>query len=96
MSNDLDPTAKERLLDIWKVLEALVVSLDRMGSDEAIKGIDSATALKAYFNPKLFRRLAHARTQVRTLLVEHDPGIGSRLDRFADDEIGYWRGEPEP
>lgn len=86
---------EERLIEVWKVLEALVVSLDRIGSLEAISGEDSATALRAYFDPELYGRLTKARTDVRALLEEHDPRIGSRLERFTDneDEIGYWRGE---
>lgn len=85
----------EKLLAVWKVLETLAVSLDRMGifwhfhSEEQAKA-----ALLEYMNPALVQRIAHARRLTIEVMQEHDPAIYDRLEALSeqDNGIGYWDG----
>lgn len=96
MSNtDIIPTTIEQLIPIWKVLENLTVSLDRLGEYERIHGQEAArAALQAYINPALFQKIAQARHILVSLLEKHDPNLMDYLERLADNEttIGYWDG----
>jgi hypothetical protein len=93
-SSDLAHT--EYLLDIWRVLEALTVSLDRIGMYEAFHGTEAGQrALHAYLKPPLFDRIAQARDKIVEILVSQDPGWKVELEYQSQDAntIGYWQGE---
>ena len=81
---------------IWSILEALTVSLDKIGSYEAYRGTEAGmTALHAYFTPELFHRIAYARRTMVDSMIAADPGWDEELERLTDDRvtIGYWQGE---
>lgn len=85
----------ENLSEVWAVLEALTVSLDRIGHFERIKGKDAAqTALNQFLDLAMTQKIARARTLIATFLEENDPSISHHLDALAEDEqrLGYWRG----
>lgn len=84
-----------QLIEVWKVLEALTVSLDRIGAYWRIRGeIPAQEALNAYLNPDMFKRIAGARSIISTMIENIDPALGKELDRLAEDgtSIGYWQG----
>jgi hypothetical protein len=89
------PITIEQLIPIWKVLEDLTVSLDRLGEYERIHGQEAAkAALHAYVTPALSQNIAQARHVLVSILEKHDSSLMDYLERLADDEatIGYWDG----
>ena len=83
----------ETLIDVWRVLETLTVSLDRIGSYEVFHGEAAAKEeLHRYIGPKLFRRIANARHKLVIMMEQCEPSIAERLERLAETEIEYWNG----
>jgi hypothetical protein len=85
----------DKLIEIWKVLEALTVSMDRLGHYELNFGTEAAKeALHQYFGIENNRRIAHARRMMVEILEGLDPDMADKLDELAEDEglIGYWDG----
>jgi hypothetical protein len=83
------------LIEVWKVLEALTVSLDRMGYYWLKEGEEAAQQeLHKYLNPKMFRRISKARSTIDAMLLACDPSNYEYLERLAqnEDDIGYWQG----
>lgn len=85
----------ETLIEVWKVLEMLTVSLDRLGEYERDCGQEAAkNALDKFIGGLTFDRIAHARSLMVSILEQCDPTIRERLEMMAEheDEIGYWNG----
>lgn len=83
------------LIEIWKVLEVLTVSLDRIGEYEVAHGEDHArAALTNYMGPAMYERIAQARARMLSLLQGCSPSMMDHLEEMAEDEaeLGYWRG----
>lgn len=86
----------EKLIDVWKVLEALTVSMDRMGSywighsEQAKLTFD---ALSEYLSPDMVGRIADARRLVVDILESEAPNEVDHIEKLAEDEaaIGYWQ-----
>lgn len=96
MESAFVPLSLRDALDIWSVLEALTVSLDKLGSYQAQHGAEAGSrALNRYFQPKLFRRIANARRKIAEAFIEADSRWDEKLDQLAENEaeIGYWQGE---
>jgi hypothetical protein len=89
---------RERLTEVWKILEVLTVSLDRIGTYEALHGTERGQAAFAKFmlNPAMFQRITTARTYVQQLLLAQDPALEEQLEAWSDDEVmlGYWQAPP--
>jgi hypothetical protein len=85
----------DRLIEIWKVLEILTVSSDRMGHFWLEHGEDAAKeALHQYMVPAMFEKISQARSQIISVMEHYDPTIMDRLEELADNEaeMGYWDG----
>ncbi len=85
----------EQLIEVWKVLEILTVSWDRMGSYWLAHDEDAAKdALHEFMNPTRFERISHARSLVVAMLEDHDPVILDYLEKMSENEseMGYWNG----
>lgn len=85
----------DKLIEVWKVLEALTVSLDRMGTYWLFHGEEAAKeALHQYIGPAMNERIASARYLMVGILESHDPDVMERLEALAENEndIGYWEG----
>lgn len=84
------------LVEIWKTLEAFVVSLDRIGSYWLFKGGEEAakTALVDFLSSEMSDRLAEARRLALDIIIEKKPEMEKKLEELAEDEdaIGYWQG----
>ena len=86
---------QDDLIAVWKVLEALTVSLNRMGHYGIIHGEDAAKeALLTFMRPPMFDKIARARRTLVTMLESCDPAIREHLEMLASNEaeIGYWQG----
>jgi hypothetical protein len=86
---------KEQLIEVWKVLEVVTVSLDRMGSYWLAHDEDAAKdALHEFMNPTRFEKISHARSLVVSMLSDHDPAIIPHLEKMSENEseMGYWNG----
>jgi hypothetical protein len=86
---------EEKLIEVWKVLEALTVSMDRMGHYWLWQGEEAAKqALHQYMDPALFNRIAQARYLITAVLEARNPRMRRRLDELAEkeDDIPYWNG----
>lgn len=85
----------ESLIEVWKVLEALTVSLDRLGTYWNFHGKKAAKeALLEYFEPVLNNRIANARKLLVEFLENCDPNLPEKLEFMSENEedIGYWNG----
>ncbi|HEY0606321.1 MAG TPA: hypothetical protein VGD58_25585 [Herpetosiphonaceae bacterium] len=94
-TNRLNDDELNSLLEVWKVLEVLTVSLDRMGEYWRIHGEEAAKqALHEFVGPDLFEKIADARTRMVVMLQAHDPQIREHMEQLAEDEaqLGYWDG----
>ena len=81
------------LIEVWKVLENLTVSLDRLGSFESFHGEAAAKdALYHYIGPELFDQISTARHILVTSFERLDPAMIDRLAAISDNEINYWDG----
>lgn len=86
----------EKLIEVWKVLEALTVSMDRMGSywighsEQAKLTFD---ALSEYLSPDMIGRIADARSSIMDVLASEARNEIDRIEKLAEDEaaIGYWQ-----
>jgi hypothetical protein len=86
---------QEKLIEVWKALESIVVSLDRIGSYEADRGQDAAKdALYEYFHSGIFRNVATARTNVVNLIEAFDAGAKDRLEALAEDGVSVHCWQP--
>jgi hypothetical protein len=89
----------ESLVEIWKVLEMLTVSLDRLGMHEALYGAEQGqAAMRAFLKqPELFTRISTARSAAQVLLIAQDPSLEQKLQDWSDDEamMGYWQSPSE-
>jgi hypothetical protein len=94
---------EDKLLEIWKVLEALTVSLERIGwywhfhGEEAGKEAGKEAAkeeLIRYLGPEMNEQIARARYLAVGLLEGHNRAIMTRLEKMAESgtEINYWNG----
>jgi hypothetical protein len=84
---------QQKLIEIWKVLEAVTVSLDRIGSYEADVGREVARdALYDFFSSGLFKQVASARRSAVDLIEAADPLAAGTLDSLAEDgvSVNYW------
>ena len=85
----------EQLIEVWKTLEVLTVSLDRMGSYWLAHDEDAAkTALHQFMDATLFEKISHARSLVVSMLEDHAPAIIHNLEKISENEseMGYWNG----
>jgi len=85
---------KEKLIQIWKALESLVVSLDRIGSYEIDNGKEAALLeLDKYFCPDNCNKFSNARMLINEIIESKFPGTDIELENMAEDEneIGYWQ-----
>jgi hypothetical protein len=83
------------LIAVWKVLEMLTVSLDRIGTYEYRYGEDAGkNALDQFMNPKGVQKISSARMILKEFMQQHDPNMRDRLEILAENEedIGYWNG----
>jgi hypothetical protein len=86
---------EEKLIEVWKVLEALTVSMDRIGTYWLAHGEEAAKqALHEYMNPAVNKRIAIARHLITGVLEARDPKMRRRLEEIAGNEsdIPYWDG----
>ena len=91
----LYPVQIESLIEVWKVLEALTVSLDRLGTYWNVRGEEAAKeAIHEYFEPVLNNRIANAHKLLVEFLENCDPSLSEKLELMAEneDDIGYWNG----
>lgn len=88
----------EKLIEAWKVLETLTVSLARIGSFSAEHGRDAAMrALYAYAEDGLFHEVSTARAMLLEALSKSDAAIEDRLENIAgSSSLRYWRPPVEP
>lgn len=96
--NRINDDQLDNLLAVWKVLEVLTVSLDRIGEYWRIHGEEAAKqALHEFVGPDLFEKIADARTRMVAMLEAHDPQIRDHLEQLDQDEaqLGYWDGPPQ-
>jgi hypothetical protein len=92
---DLTKTQIIQLIEVWKTLNTLTVSLDRIGTFQAFHGEQKGKeALSEYFEPKLVRRIAASRRMVTSILESADATLLEKMGDMADDEeaMGYWDG----
>jgi hypothetical protein len=85
----------ETLIEVWKVLEVLTVSLDRIGEYWLLCGEQSAKdALAAFMGPAMNEQIATARALIVSTLERCDPTLRDRLELLAEHEteLGYWSG----
>src|SRR5262245_4640487 len=88
-------TDLDSLVEIWKVLEILTVSLDRMGHFWLEHGEDAAKeALHQYMEHTMSEKITQARSLIISVMENYDPAIMDRLEELADNEaeMGYWDG----
>ena len=88
-----DQTA-ERLIEVWKLLECLRVSLDKIATHSHFHGAAAAQkALDEHMSPAMYRRIADAWSVVGEILEQRDPSMAERLETIAenDEGVGYWR-----
>jgi len=88
--------AQSDLLEIWKVLEVLTVSLDRLGEFELIHGEGPAKeALHRFMGPGQCSKIAHTRKLMTELLINCDPALDKLTEELAENEVamGYWDGQ---
>lgn len=79
------------LLDVWKIIDAMVVSLDRIGSCAVHNGPEQGLkALDGYFSSDIFRRLTKLRTELLERMMQLNPNIESDLEHLAEMEDRYW------
>jgi hypothetical protein len=86
---------REKLVEVWKVLEVLTVSLDRLGMYQVFNGEEAAKeALHRFIGPAISEKIADARYLMVSILESRDPKIGDRLEEMAENEqeMGYWNG----
>ena len=84
-------TDRADLIHIWQVLEALTVSLDRIGMYAALHGDAAAQAeLFRWIGPGPLDDIAAARGRLTRLLLAHDPYMDSYLEYLAETAISYW------
>lgn len=94
-NHDTCEVRQEDLIAVWKVLETLTVSLDRMGHFWLVRGEDAAKeALHKFMRPVMFDTIAQARQTLVTMLEGCDPTILEQLELLSADEreMGYWQG----
>jgi hypothetical protein len=85
----------DKLLEIWKVLEALTVSLNRIGWYWHFHGEEAAKdALHRYLDTDMWNKIADARYLTVWLLEAHNRSIETRLEEMSASgkEIKYWNG----
>ncbi len=96
--NDLCMVDKRDLIEVWKILEMLTVSIDRLGSFEIFHGEEAAkNALHDFIGAEVSERIAIARRIISSALRASDPSVGYKLEIMAENEedIGYWNGPKE-
>jgi hypothetical protein len=88
----------EKLIEVWKVLETLTVSLGKIGSYSAGHGRDAAMhALYAYVEDGLGREVSTARTMLLEELSKSDATIEDRLEEIVESSsLRYWRPPVDP
>lgn len=92
----MEPSELQNLIDVWKVLEMLTVSLDRLGTYERTHGKEAGTeALDQFINSEVANKISTARSLIVQIMEQHDIDIRDRLEVLAEneEEIGYWRGK---
>lgn len=85
---------KTKIIEIWVVLESLVVSLDRIGSYQFDNGKEAALKeIGKYLSPENCKRFAKARSLINEIIEDEFPGSGIELDNLTENEqlIGYWQ-----
>jgi hypothetical protein len=91
----MDDEDKQNLIEVWKVLEMLTVSIDRIGHFQSVKG-DAAgnDALLAFIGPDVARMIAQARRLAVNVLEKHIPTIHEELENLVENEVEmkYWNG----
>jgi hypothetical protein len=91
----VEPDDIEKLIEVWRVLEAWTVSMDRLSEYWVAQGEAVAKEeIVKFAGPRMNAQLAHARSLMVEVLEKRDPAIAARLDSMAEDEavIGYWNG----
>jgi hypothetical protein len=81
------------LVEIWEMLEVLVVSLDRIGAHAALRGKEAGVAaLDEFFSPELNARIVRARRLCVELIESRGQEASDLLDALAENEseMGYW------
>lgn len=88
----------DRLIEVWKVLETLTVSLARIGSYSTEHGRDAAIqALYAYAEDGLAPEVSKARTILLEELLKSDATIEGRLEEIVESSsLRYWRPPVDP
>jgi hypothetical protein len=86
----------EKLIEVWKVLEALTVSMDRMGSywiGHSERTKLTSDALSEHLSPDMVGRIADARRSIMDVLASEAPNEIDHIEKLAEDEaaIGYWQ-----
>jgi hypothetical protein len=91
----MDQDETEKLIEVWKVLHVLTVSMRRIGEYWLEHGEEAAKeAMHQFMGPPISEQLVHARRLISDVLENHDPTVGDRLEAMAEDEaaMGYWDG----
>ena len=91
----MDQDETEKLIEVWKVLHVLTISMRRIGEYWLEHGEEAAKeAMHQFMGPPIANQLSEARHIISTFLEDHDPTISARLDVMAEDEaaMGYWDG----
>lgn len=97
MKNVTDDQFK-KLIEVWKTLEVLTVSVQRIGRFHASRGEEKGKqALLEFFEPSIFQRIATSRHIMVDILEHIDPDIYNKLEEMSENEadIGYWNGLKE-
>jgi hypothetical protein len=91
----MDTKELNECIEVWKVLEILTVSLDRLGTYWRTHGEEEGKqALHLFFTPELPRGISLARTSIISVMERHEANIREHLEILAENEadMGYWNG----
>ena len=81
----------EDLFYVWEVLELITVSLDRIGSFQALHGDEiGQKALVDFLTPEVWQKLSKSRRIMVTFLEEMDVNNREKMEKQSE-VISYWK-----
>lgn len=88
MSGKIDSSDMEDLVETWKVLNGLTVSMRRIGQLWITQNQEvAAKALQEYMNPYMFEQIAASRRRIYDLLNKYDTNTKEKLDSLPEEEL---------
>ncbi len=95
----MEPDDIEKLIEVWRVLNVLTVSTDRLSEYWRVHGEEAAKeAIVNFTGPRMSAQIANARALMADVLEKQDPTMAERLDAMGEDEVelDYWDGPQYP